>query len=88
MMKMIPLCVTFNLKVAYLVTEATLRVLFSEFGDVVDVTLKKSSVEEVRALSHSTAVVAGVVGVGAVVVLAHGIACDDTVTHRIASSLL
>ena len=81
----ITLCVTFNLKVAYLVTEASLRVLFSEFGDVVDVTLKKSSVEEVRALSHSTAVV---VGVGAVVVLAHGRACDDTVTHRIASSLL
>jgi hypothetical protein len=44
---------TFNLKVDYLVTEASLRVLFSEFGDVVDVTLKKSSVEEVR----STAVV-------------------------------
>ena len=54
MTKMIPLCVTFNLKVAYLVTEASLRVLFSEFGDVVDVTLKKSSVEEVRALSSSS----------------------------------
>jgi hypothetical protein len=41
---------TVNLKVAYLVTEASLRELFSKFGDVVDVTLKKSSVEEVRSL--------------------------------------
>ena len=39
-------------QVACLVTEASLRVLFSEFGDVVDVTLKKSSVDEVRSLLH------------------------------------